>query len=289
MIYNESGALLKTPFDVDGNLIDAAYDVGGENVFSNPYKYYEIEDVFNKSRDNAQGIDIYNNYMVIYRDDTYSLQFVNMTTWLIDYVIPTGLTSHGNDITFSDIFYDENDDFPLLFVANKSSPGLRVNTSTLTSTVVKTITATPTGETWVVYATAFNDDMSRYYCIGYNTNNYSDTSGFIFLETWDISNDLENPTRISSITRPWFPCIQGMAYHDGLLWVASGMGDPVKVFAISPLDASIVKTVDLTQYGELEGISWGFDNGTEKWFCVYGQIINGVTYFRIDFSPTPIA
>ena len=289
MIYNRLGTLLQTPFDVDGSLIDAAYDVDGENVFSNPYKYYEIEDVFNKSRENAQGIDIYNNYMVIYRDDTYSLQFVNMTTWLIDYVIPTGLTSHGNDITFSDIFYDDNDDFPLLFVANKSSPGLRVNTSTLTSTVVKTITATPTGETWVVYGTAFNDDMSRYYCIGYNTNNYSDTSGFIFLETWDISNDLENPTRISSVTRPWFPCIQGMAYHDGLLWVASGMGDPVKVFAISPLDASIVKTVDLTQYGELEGISWGFDNGTGKWFCVYGQIINGVTYFRIDFSPTPIA
>ena len=67
------------------------------------------------------------------------------------------------------------------------------------------------------------------------------------------------------------------------------MDDPVKVYALDPTDASIVKTIDLTRTGELEGIGWGYDSTRQKWFCVYGQIYNGITYYRIDFSSVPIS
>lgn len=287
-IYSKNGTQIQEAFDISGNELEYAYDVLGTQVFqkTDPYAYYSISQMYNKSRNSAQGMDIYGNYMVIFRDDTYSLQFVNMTTWNIDYTIPTGITTHGNDISFSSTFYDSNDEFPLLFIQAQNSYGLRIDVSNLSVNNVYNINNTPTGDTWVVYATAFNEDMTRYYCLGYNTNNYSDSSGFIFLETWDISESIENPTRLNSLTRAWFPCIQGMAYHDGLLWVASGMGNPVKVYALDPTDASIVKTVNLTRTGELEGIGWGEDNG--EYFCAYGQIYNGITYYRIDFSPTPI-
>lgn len=289
-IYDIDGMKLSDASNLQGSDLLQAFDINGTEVFRKwaDYSDYSISQIYNKSRESAQGMDIYGNYMVIYRDDTYSLQFVNMTTWNIDYVIPTGLTSHGNDISFTSLFYDDNDQFPMLAVANNNSWLLRIDVANLSAETILRINNTPSGDTWVVYGIAFNDDMTRYYTMGYNTNNYSDSSGFIFLETWDISQSLENPTRLSSITRPWFPCIQGVAYHDGLLWVASGMNDPVKVYAIDPTDASIVVTVDLTRTGELEGIGWGQDSTTGKYFCVYGQIYNGITYYRIDFSATPI-
>lgn len=292
-IYNASNQLLANAFNVDGDELEYAYDANGVLVFENgadSYAYYSIESIYSKSRNNAQGLDIYGNYMAVYRDSDYAVQLINMDTWQIDYTIPTSLDAHGNDITFSTIFYDSEDEFPLLFVPkNGINYGLRLNINNQTSDIAQTFYTVPSGDTWVVYGTAFNDDMTRMYCLGYNTNNYSDSSGFIFLETWDISESLENPTRISSITRDWFPCIQGVAYHDGVLWVASGMNDPVKVYALDPSDASIVKTVDLTRTGELEGIGWGYDESTDKWFCVYGQIYNGITYYRIDFSSQPIS
>lgn len=291
-VYALDGTQLPTIYGANGSEVLIGYDVLGRVIHesgSDPYAYYSIGAIYNKSRENAQGMDIYGNYMVIFRDDSHSLQFVNMNTWAIDYTIPTGISTHGNDISFSKTFYNSNDAFPLLFIQAQSSYGLRLNINNQTAENVMMINNIPTGNTWVVYGTAFNDDGSRYYCLGYNTNNYSDSSGFIFLETWDTSESIENPTRISSITRAWFPCIQGLAYHDGLLWVASGMNDPVKVFALDPTDASIVKTIDLTRTGELEGIGWGYDSTKQKWFCVYGQIYNGITYYRIDFSSVPIS
>lgn len=291
MIYSLSGTSINSAYEIDSNEIDFAYDLSGATVFEriNPYEYYSISQIYNKSRDYSQGMDIYGNYMVIFRDSDHCFLFVNMTTWEIDYTVSTDVNEHGNDISFSKAFYDTEDEFPLLFLNGQRSKGLRIDINNLTATTIKTINATPTGSTWVVYGIAFNDDMTRYYTLGYNTNNYSDSSGFIFLETWDISESLENPTRLDSVIRAWFPCIQGMQYHDGLLWVASGMGDPVKVFALDLSDASIVKTVDLTRTGELEGIGWGYDQDTDKYFCVYGQVYNGITYYRIDFSPIPIS
>lgn len=291
MIYDKNGNALEYVFDQNGNALEIAYDGSGRIVYesgSDPYAYYSIASIYSKTRNNAQGMDIYGNYMAIYDGTTYDVKLINMTTWQIEYTLTTDVSSHGNDISFSSRFYDSGDEFPLLFINGSRNAGLRINLSNSTATTVVTINAVPSGETWVSYGEAFNDNMTRLYKMGYNTNNYQDSSGFIFLETWDISESLENPTRISTLIREWFPCIQGVAYHDGLLWVASGLNDPVKVYAINPVDASIVKTVDLTRTGELEGIGWGYDNSTGKWFCVYGQIYNGITYYRIDFSSVPI-
>lgn len=283
-IYDIDKAKLNNAYALRGNELDKAFDIDGLKVFdkdSEKYANYTIASIFSKARENAQGMDIYGDYMVIFRDDSHSLQFVNMTTWTIDYLVSTPLNQHGNDITFSKVFYDQSDAFPLLFVEGK---GLRIDIQNLTSELIETISARPSGDTWVTYGSAFNDDMTRYYCMGYNTNNYLDSSGFIFLETWDISQSLTNPTRLSILTREWFPCIQGVAYHDGLLWIASGMNDPVKVYAIDPSNAQIAYTINLTRTGELEGIGWGQDPTTGEYFCVYGQIYNGITYYRIDFS-----
>lgn len=282
-IYDIFSHNIDSAYSIEGNELDQAFDINGTKIFSKSqdYSQYSIIPVFNKSRQSAQGMDIYGNYMAIWRDDTYSLQIVNINNWTIEYTIPTDVVSHGNDISFSSIFYDESNTLPLLFVGRV---GLRLNLTNQTSERIYTIIATPSGDTWVAYGTAFNDDMTRYYTMGYNTDNYNDSSGFIFLETWDISENLENPTRLSIHTRAWFPCIQGVAYHDGLLWVASGLNNPVKVYAIDPSNAEIAYTIDLTRTGELEGIGWGQDPTTGKYFCVYGQIYNGITYYRIDFE-----
>lgn len=288
-IYAKNGLEISSAYSKSGESLEVAYDKSGNVVYDkhiDPYAYYSIVPIYNKSRENSQGMDIYGNYIVIFRDDNYAFQFVNMTTWETDYVILSGIPVHGNDISFSSIFYDDDDEFPLLFLHVQKGYGymLRLNVDNLTVENVTNINYVPSGDTWVVYGAAFNDDATRFYCLGYNTNNYSDPNGFIFLETWDVSESLEYPTRLSTVTREWFPCIQGVTYHDGLLWVASGMDNPVKVFAIDLSDASIVKTVDLLRTGELEGIGWGYDQDTHKYFCVYGQIYNGITYYRIDFS-----
>lgn len=284
-----NGTQLENAFDKQGNALDYAYNALGTIVYessSDPYAYDSIESIYNKPRDSAQGMDIYGNYMAIYRDSDHAVQLVNMTTWQIEYTLSTSLTAHGNDITFSHDFYDESDRFPILYINDKLN-GLRLDLTNLTTAIVQTIGATPYNNEWI-YGLAFDDDMTRLYLMGYTKNDYTDTSGLIYLETWDISESIDNPTRIDRVIRDWFPCIQGLSYHDGLLWVASGMGNPVKVYALSLSDASIVKTINLTRTGELEGIGWGYDNSTNKWFCVYGQIYNGITYYRIDFSSTPI-
>lgn len=288
-IYNIAGSPQYSAYDIQGNPLNNAYNRWGDIVFSaDPYQFYSISSVFNKERNSAQGMDIYGKYMAIYRDDTHAVQIVNMETWEIEYTISTDWTTHGNDLSFSTLFYSENDPLPILFISGNAATGIRINLNDQSSAIVKTIHATPSQTGWTTYATAFNDDMSRYYRMGYNTSDYTDTSGFIFLETWDISEDLEYPTLLDAVTREWLPCIQGMSYHDGLLWVASGMNDPVKVYSIDPSDASIVKTVNLTRTGELEGIAWAYNENTDEYSCIYGQIYNGITYYRIIFSPTPI-
>lgn len=289
-IYDAQGNQLLAVYDAEGNSLDYAYDAEGNVLFqkdADEYAYYTIEQMYNTTRGNKQGMDIYGNYMVIFDGTSNNLIFVNLTTLEIDYTIPTGLSTHGNDISFSSVFYDPDDEFPLLFIETRH--GFRIDVGNLSAEEVVTLTISPSGNTWNTFGTAFNADSTKYYCMGYNTSSYADSSGFIWLETWDISNGFSNPVRESILTRQWFPCIQGVVYHDGLLWVASGMGDPVKVYAINPSDASIVKTIDLTYTGELEGIGWGYDENDGNYFCVYGQIYNGATYFRIDFSSTPIS
>jgi len=290
-VYNQDGTQLEYVYNVQESIIDTAYDAYGQVVYESgvdPYAYYDINAIFSKSRNNAQGMDIYGNYMAVYDGSNYTIGIIDITSKTTVHTLSTSLKNHGNDVTFSKNFYDNNDPFPILYVEGK---GLRLDLNNQTTIRVDDIKATPTGDTWVTYGTAFNDDMSKYYCMGYNTNNFSDPNGFIFLEIWDTSESIENPTRISSVIREWFPCIQGVAYHDGLLWVASGIDNPAvepKVYTLDITDASIVKTVDLTRTGELEGIGWGYDESTDKWFCVYGQIYNGITYYRIDFSSKPI-
>lgn len=289
MIYDVQGNSLLSAYDVQGTEVNTLYDIDGNEIeLGNIYAYSKTTQMYRTLSGN-QGFGIYGGYIFQYRNSPYDIKIINIETGSTTYTIPSGLTVHGNDISFSTEKYSSADDFPILYIGNH---GLRLDKANLTATEVETLeyaSLRQEGESsWVTYGDSFTED--KLYTIGYKSGNYH--SGDIFFEIWDISQKVDNENgtwspsrRISTASHAFVPCIQGAQFHDGLMWAACGISGYGNIYGFDPTTGEIVVTVPCTESGELEGLAWAREN--EKWFCIYGNRWNNGNYFRIDFSDTP--
>ena len=145
-----------------------------------------------------QSMAIYGGYVFLFQDggtvtvlDYETKEIVGM------YTTPITETNHQNGAQFSNVFYDNNDEFPLLFVSRASTiPNnecliyrVQRNNTTFTFTLVNTINVTP-----VVFQPTWAIDNRRNVitALAYTSANYGvETNNFIKVRTWPIPTKAE--------------------------------------------------------------------------------------------------
>lgn len=145
-----------------------------------------------------QSMAIYGGYVFLFQDggtvtvlDYETKEIVGM------YTTPITETNHQNGAQFSNIFYDNNDEFPLLFVSRASTmPNnecliyrVQRNNTTFTFTLVNTINVTPVifQPTW-----AIDNRRNVITALAYTSANYGiETNNFIKVRTWAMPTKAE--------------------------------------------------------------------------------------------------
>lgn len=302
-VYNINGNPLSSIYNVGGTSVPTGYDVQGDIVFTErvvpvDYDDYTMTQLYSVGFGSTQGMAIHNNVIFQFRasgstgDKVCLFDFSNGQTIATDIAIKS---DHGDSATFSREYYASGDEFPLLYVSADTSPAkiyinrVRRTSSTLIKTLVFPASAGYYG------AGAFDWDNNICYILAYKQQNYQTDGGganTTVISKWDLSNLTDNgddtytPAFISQYERPFIYVMQGLAYHDGLLWVASGYGNADShVYALNPTDGTLEHTITLNTY-EIEGIDFVYDTTAQSYYMVTSQLNSGSTYYKkYTFAP----
>ena len=292
-VYDADGNTLTAVYDANGQELNHAYDASGQEIYyksspvpSKSYDYddYTISSLFNLSGSSYQGFAIHNGIIAQFQaNDKVTLVSVNGET-----IAPQMYcrSYHGQSAFFTDDYYEQGDEFPLLVVMG-SYTNQWVNRITRTgATLIKTLYI-PTTVEYGGYklANAYDPSTKKLYMFGYTTSNYNDDEGGtnkLILSTWNYANLIDNgddtytPTLISVVQRDFVKCVQGSDYRDGLLWVTSVNGQ--RVYAFDPVTAEIKHTITFGG-SEIEGCNWVDDD-----YLLVGQNPTNIAYKKVEFA-----
>lgn len=293
MIYDLDGLGVNIAYNVQDAEIENAYDIDGTIVFSKTrppvdYTSYIISDYMAVSLAHTQGFDICEGVLFQFNAGG-SLAGDKMTTINTDTkaIIASNIdcvSAHGDSASFSRERYDRSDMYPLLYVTSDSNPALvYINRVTnTTSELVKTLSF-PLEKTGYYAALAYDLDNEIIYMVGYTYDNVTSAmsgTNKTIISKWDATDMTDNgdetytPAYISSVEAPFIYVQQGIQFHDGLIWIASGLAGSVEqhIYAVNPGTGNIEYTINTGIYTEIEGLAFiseneaivGFQAGTYK-------------------------
>lgn len=195
------------------------------------------------------------------------------------------LIGHANDIIFSNEFYSEDDDYPLLYVSPEDGGYLRAFRITPQSlTLVKTylVDTSVTG-----YYTGFCLDKvnSLLYSFGYTENSYNTNpsgTNYMIMCCFDLKNtttDVEQnliPQMLYKKTLPFIMTHQGNTFYNNRIWMVSSDYDyhNTNVYVISPdgIITNIIGDFDSNiKDKECEGIMFYSDNDKHRMMLLTGD------------------
>lgn len=299
-VYSVVGDILSAVYDKIGARLNSAYDINGNIIYSGEpvpvdYDNYTMTPLNSISVRNCQGIAIHDNVLFQFRGGG------GISNTLCLFTFPDGgditrdmaITSdHGDSATFSREFYDVSDEFPLIYVTADTTPAkIYVNRVTRSAaTLIKTLIFPSSAGYYG--AGAFDWDNNICYLLAYKQNNYQTDGGganTTVVSKWNLSSLTDNgdgtytPAFISQYERPFIYVMQGLAYHDGYVWVCSGYGDTASnVFAMNPATGVIDHTITMSDTTEIEGVDFILDTSTNKYYMVTGQ--QGGIYKKYTFA-----
>lgn len=299
MIYDYEGNQA-SPYNKSGQAINTAYDIDGTIVYSGSqvdYDNYTLSSLYTINVANCQGIAVYNNVLFQFRasgsvsDKVCLFDFTDGSDITRDMTIDS---DHGDSATFSTNFYAEGDEFPLLYVTADTSPAIiyvnRVSRSS--ATLVKTLAFPSTAGYYG--AGAFDWENNICYLLAYKENNFTTDNGganTTVVSKWDLSNLTDNgngtftPSFISQYERAFIYVMQGLAFHDGYIWIASGYGStPSHVYAMDPSTGTIAHTITMDDNTEIEGVQFIYNSTTQSYYMLIGQ--QGGKYKKCVFGWT---
>ena len=200
---------------------------------------------------------------------------------------------HCGSLAFSNEYYDDADNYPLLYISAVMSYPAKVYVNRVESnsgTLVRTLKFT--NDAGYYCETAIDNDKNILYLIGYSQQSYrSATNNRTIITAWDLNTLVDNgddtytPALIKKFTLPFIYCIQDVDFFNNKLFCLSSFlytEVPSKIVVIDPnaevvtnnitaLNANITNTED-------ECIAFIDDGG------VYDLIVgNHSNYFRISF------
>lgn len=268
-IYNIYGVTVTDIYNASGGLLGYAYDVDQELLCGVEYDQYTVDSYCSVSLGQMQGFDIYSGVIFQYRANS-SIHDVMCTidvatSSIIQNNIPC-VSAHGDSASFSREFYNDNDEFPLIYVSADTTPTVYVNRVTRTSSALIKTFSFPIAYTGYSCSHAYDEDEKIMYILGYTEDDYlSDDGGNnkTLVSIWDMDDLTDNgdgtytPAFISSYEIPFIYCMQGLQFKDDMIWVSSGyVSHAGYVYALKPDGGAILHTIDLETTTEVEGIAF---------------------------------
>ncbi len=229
-----------------------------------------------------------------YSGDTGGIKLIDFSTGeLIATLVPT--KGHANSLTFSDEYYAQGDEFPLLYSSANTNPAtVYVNRVTRSAaTLVKTLTF-PLDKTGY-YAGHVLDNVNKIlYQVGYTENSYYENpngTNYLVVSAWDLRHLTDNggsytPAFIGSFELPFFTTIQGATFFDGKIVVISShySNAQTKILFIdvgSKRISTIMQDFPTTiGAAECEGVD--FVAGSRNYYMIVSS--NNKYYYKVDFS-----
>ena len=294
MIYNKDGISVPVAYGIDGASLPQVYDINKNPLLIGvDYTDYTVSNYCSVSISQMQGFDIYDGIIFQFRANSSTVSNVMCT---IDAgtstIIQNGISAtsdHGDSASFSTEKYDASDDYPLLYVTADTTPcKVYIDRVTQTScSLVKTLFF-PTAQAGYYGAHAYDEENQVIYIVAYTEQNYQSDDGGnnkTLVSKWDMTDLTDNgdgtytPAFISSFERPFIYVMQGQQFHDGMIWISSGYSGSSQsyIYAISPVDGTLLYTIDLNTTTEVEGLS--FISNTEM---IVG--LAGGTYKKYTFT-----
>lgn len=291
-VYDKNGNALSNIYAVNGTSLNSAYDIDGAVVFGGgiDYNNHTISSLLNISVSNCQGIAIHNNVLFQFRASgttvTDTVCLFNFTNGADIYRNMTIKADHGDSATFSNEYYAVGDEFPLIYVTADTTPAkIYVNrVSRSSSSLIRTL-AFPSSAGYYG-AGAFDWENNVCYLVAYKTNSYTSDQGGVnttVISKWSLSNLTDNgdgtytPAFIEQYERPFIYVMQGLEYHDGMIWVTSGYGGAESyIYALDPADGTLLYTIDTGTTTEIEGIA--FISDTEAVIGFQGGVYKKITF-----------
>ena len=288
-VYNKSGNAVSAVFGSGGRRVSEAYSYDGTLVYTDATDYdnYTISSMFSLSGSGFQSFSVHDGIIAqIIAND--KIRFVDLKTHEV--LVPSVNVSvgHGNSCQFSQTFLFDGDEFPLLW-STDTYRRVYINHITRTgSTLLKTYYFDVNLSGYIL-GIGVNEDENLLYTVGYTYQDYeSDRGGTNKVHTsiWDLTQETDNGdgayslARLSTNAIDFFPCIQGSCYHDGYIFVSSGLnGNQARIFLINPTTGQIEHTITIGNTIEMEGCAW-VDND----YLIAGQSPNNITYKKIKFD-----
>lgn len=290
-VYDKNGLILSDVFEVSGESVETAYDINGAVIFRKQtgrnYDTYTISTMFSNAGSNHQAFSIFNGIIAqIIAND--KIRLIAMTTGSAIGADISAHVGHGNSCQFSSVYYNPNDEFPLLF-STDTYRRVYVNRITRTSSELLKTYFFDVAQSGYILGIGINDSNDRLFTVGYTYENYNSDMGGenkIHVSVWDLTQETDNGDGTFSIPRistkiiDWFPCVQGSCYHDGYMFVSSGVfGGLNRVFLINQTTGIIEHTVSMGNNIEPEGCAWVNDE-----YLVVGESPNNITYKKVEFG-----
>lgn len=218
----------------------------------------------------VQGGAVYGDYYIQLTDQFASFSIIDLKNKSVlqhSQLTPVS-TYHCNNANFSDVFYDANDVFPLLYVSMENIAEHKVlvyrlvgDIGEITLQLIQTITFDAPETCHCYYPNAcIDNDNELIIQIGYSTNSYqkSSTNELVFnvfslpsLSSTDI--DLPDSDKISSFTLPSLHAAQGAFVYDGKLYQTYGISGERWIKAIDVSRGKIVTSINLNNQSTITG------------------------------------
>lgn len=279
-IYNKNGILIGSVFSVVGEELNCAYDVSGNCVFSDErpdYSNYSyITKWASKGISNTQGFSIYDNKIFWVSKSGNNTIPANCYVWNLsdgsqafDTAYVMIQSGHGNNLSFN---------FPYLYADTGYNPPVAyvnsVSNDLKTFTLIKTLIFDADGSV-SMDGCIDETDSDIFWTVGHEGDPATD----FIISKWNLSNltadgDYYAPELLQSVTTPIQESYyrQGCAFHDEILWYASGYSGAstgAYVYGVDPDTGNILYTIDCETTAEPEGVAWYPDAEAAGGYALY--------------------
>lgn len=286
-IYSINGIQLLSSYDLEAVSLSVAYDINGNVVFNAggdtpDYTNYSYTQKWaSKGINNTQGFDIYDGKVFWIAKSGNNSVPANCYVWNLsdgsqafDTAYITIYSGHGNSLDIVDgKAYTGTAYSPPTAYENTMASDLQ------TFTLAKTFDLSEDASYGHDVCIDENDSTIMWSLA--HTGAISQTDAPFLLSKWDLTNLTDNgdgtysPALVKSIETPQpsnSAYFQGMTMHDGMIWYASGYSgtsSQAYVYAINPINGTVLYSIDCNTTAEPEGVAWVADESAPHGYALY--------------------
>lgn len=273
-VVTKTGLTLPVAVNHRGVDIIDARNIYGESLYDESgtpdYTRYQVSQLFTTGLWPCQAFDIYHGLLFQFKaDSTQSRGFntYNFPAGTLNTESIMGTFGHSNSVSFAkNEFYSPGDIYPLCYISALTYPcKIYINRITPGSSLLIKTLSFP-ASTGYNTCGAYDEINKIMYLVGYTQDDvFSDQGGNnrVIDTKWNMRSQTMNedgsytPQFISSYEIPFIYVMQGLTFHDGMIFITSGGTDSAQaLYAIDPDTGSVLYTFTVTGTTEVEGIAF---------------------------------